>query len=79
MIKKNEGVKLKLQESKTDPHGMGKWLYLSLETKIAIKKWLEASGIRSGKLLRGISVNGKISDNLTSSQIGRIYKKLLGH
>jgi len=74
--KKNEGVKLKLQKSKTDPHGMGKWLYLSLETQIAIKNWLEASGIRSGKLLRGISVNGKISDNLTSSQIGRIYKKI---
>ncbi|QDC80362.1 tyrosine-type recombinase/integrase [Candidatus Methylopumilus universalis] len=73
---KDAGVKLKLQKSKTDPHGTGKWLYLSLETQIAIKNWLEVSGIRSGKLLRGISVNGKISDNLTSSQIGRIYKKI---
>ena len=73
---KYTGVKLKLQKSKTDSHGMGKWLYLSLETQIAIKNWLEASGIRSGKLLRGISVNGKISDNLISSQIGRIYKKI---
>jgi len=73
---KDAGVKLKLQKSKTDPHGTGKWLYLSFETQIAIKNWLEASDIRSGKLLRGISVNGKISDNLTSSQIGRIYKKI---
>ena len=34
------------------------------------------SGIRTGKLFRGINKGNKVSEGLTSSQINRIYKKI---
>ena len=73
---KDESVTLKLRKSKTDPHGIGKNLYLSNETQDALKKWIIKSEISSGKIFRAITANGKIKDSLNSSHIGRIYKKI---
>jgi site-specific recombinase XerD len=72
----DSNIKLKLRRSKTDPTASGRWLYLSENSQSALKDWLKASDIKSGMLFRGLSANGKIKDNLNSSQIGRIYKKL---
>ena len=69
-------VKLKLRKSKTDPHGIGKHLYLSNEAQQALKDWITRSKISSGKIFRAITATGKIKDSLNSSYIGRIYKKL---
>ena len=69
------GLKLKLRKSKTDPHGIGKNLYLSSEGQDALKEWIDRSKISSGKIFRAISVTGKIRDSLNSSHIGRIFKK----
>jgi integrase len=72
---KNGNVKLKLRKSKTDPHGIGKNLYLSNEGQHALKEWIIKSKISSGKIFRSITVTGKIKGNLSSSHIGRIFKK----
>jgi len=72
----DEGLKLKLRKSKTDPHGIGKNLYLSSEGQEAIQEWINKSRISSGKLFRAITICGKVGLNLNASQIGRIYKKL---
>jgi site-specific recombinase XerD len=70
------GLKLKLKKSKTDPHGIGKNLYLSIEAQDALKEWIIKSKISSGKIFRAITVSGKIKDGLNSSHVGRIYKKI---
>jgi integrase len=69
-------VKLKLRKSKTDPHGVGKNLYISNEAQNALKEWINRSKMSSGKLFRSVTSTGKIKDSLDSSQIGRIYKKI---
>jgi site-specific recombinase XerD len=69
-------IKLKLRKSKTDPLATGRWLYLSKNTQHTLREWLNASSVKSGRLFRGLSANGKIKDSLNSAQIGRIYKKL---
>jgi site-specific recombinase XerD len=71
----DEGLKLKLRRSKTDPHGIGKNLYLSDEAQDALKEWIVKSKISSGKIFRSISSAGNIKDCLSSSHIGRIFKK----
>jgi site-specific recombinase XerD len=77
IINRNDGsVKLKLRKSKTDPVGMGKWLYLSKDTQVALKKWIDLSDLKTGKIFRSISSAGKIKSTLNISQIARIYKKL---
>jgi site-specific recombinase XerD len=73
---KDGSIKLKLKKSKTDPHGIGKNLYLSNEAQHALNEWIIKSKISSGKIFRAISANGKIRDSLNSSHVGRIYKKL---
>jgi len=69
-------IKLKLRKSKTDPLATGRWLYLSKPTQRYLREWLNASSVKSGRLFRGLSANGKIKGSLNSAQIGRIYKKL---
>ena len=72
----DRSLKLKLKKSKTDPHGVGKYLYLSDNAQKALKDWIDKSKISSGKIFRAISSSDKIKSNLDASQIGRIYKKL---
>ncbi len=74
--KKDGSVKLKLRKSKTDPHGIGKNLYLSNEAQHALKEWIVKSKISSAKIFRAISSCGNITNNLDASQINRIYKRL---
>jgi site-specific recombinase XerD len=77
IIDSNDGsLKLKLKKSKTDPHGIGKNLYLSNEAQLALKEWIVKSKISSGKIFRAITSTGKIKDSLNSSHVGRIYKKI---
>jgi integrase len=74
--KKDGSVKLTLRKSKTDPHGIGKNLYLGGEAQEAIKKWINKSKISSGKIFRAITATGKVKESLNSSHVGRIYKKI---
>jgi integrase len=72
---KDGSVKLKLRKSKTDPHGVGKNLHLSIEGQDALKEWIDRSKISSGKIFRAITATGKIRGSLSSSHIGRFFKK----
>jgi site-specific recombinase XerD len=69
-------IKIKLRRSKTDQDGVGRWINLKIETQLAIIDWLNISGIKTGKLFRGINKGNHLSDGLDASQINRIYKKL---
>jgi integrase len=76
-ISSNDGsIQLKLKKSKTDPHGIGKNLYLSNEAQLALKEWIVKSKISSGKIFRAITISGKIKVSLNPSHVGRIYKKI---
>jgi site-specific recombinase XerD len=68
--------KVLLRRSKTDPHGLGRWLQLSRRTDAALHAWLSASGITSGPLFRGITASGALTQGLCSSQVNRILKRL---
>lgn len=74
--KKGGNVKLKLRKSKTDPHGVGKSLYLSSNAQLALREWINKSKISSGKIFRALTATEKIKSGLNSSHIGRIYKKI---
>jgi site-specific recombinase XerD len=77
IIDRNDGsLKLKLRKSKTDPHGIGKNLYLSNEAQLALKEWIVKSKISSGKIFIAITGTGKIKESLNSSHVGRIYKRI---
>ncbi|MEY4571595.1 MAG: hypothetical protein RLZ10_806 [Bacteroidota bacterium] len=76
MNEKDWSVKLKLRKSKTDPHGVGKNLYLSSNAQMALREWINKSKISSGKIFRAVTTNGKIKESLNSSHVGRIYKKI---
>jgi site-specific recombinase XerD len=69
-------MKLKLRRSKTDQDGLGIWLNLSQEAQDAILSWVAASQIVNGKLFRGITRSGHVTEDLSASQINRIYKMI---
>lgn len=65
-----------LRRSKTDQQGSGKWIHLTAETTSAIKRWLDATNLSEGLILRGITPGGHITSSLCESRIPRIYKSL---
>ena len=69
-------LKIKLRRSKTDQDGLGRWLHLSQEAQDAILSWVDASKIENGKLFRGITRGEHVTEDLSPSQINRIYKKI---
>ena len=69
-------LKIKLRRSKTDQDGLGRWLHLSKEAQAAILSWVDVANIVEGKLFRGVIHGQRIADNLSASQINRIFKRL---
>ncbi len=65
-----------LRRSKTDQVGSGHWVHLSHETSAAITTWLDSAQIKTGYLLRGIQIGGKVCQGLGASQVSRIFKGL---
>lgn len=72
----NQTCSVLLRKSKTDQQGTGKWIHLSAETTLALRKWISESNIVDGYLLRGIHPGGEITPSLCESRISRIYKSL---
>jgi integrase len=72
----DNSIKIKLRRSKTDQDGLGRWLHLTEETQNAINDWINAAQINSGRIFRGISQNGEVTEELGASQVNRIFKKL---
>ena len=72
----DQSIKIKLRRSKTDQDRLGRWLFLNEEAQESIIGWLKSSGIKEGKLFRGINRTNILSEGLSASQVNRIYKKL---
>ena len=72
----NQNCCILLRRSKTDQQGSGKWIHLTAETTLAIKRWLDATNLSEGLILRGITPGGHITSSLCESRIPRIYKSL---
>lgn len=69
-------IKVRLRKSKTDQELQGKWIYLRRRSADAISTWLKQAKLQDGFLFRGISNAIDITQELKSSQINRIYKRL---
>ena len=70
------GASILLRKSKTDQHGIGKWIHLTSDTAHALHQWLSDAQIIEGFIFRGVRSSGAITDGLCESRISRIYKAL---
>jgi site-specific recombinase XerD len=68
--------KVRLRISKTDQEHQGKWIFLSQRSADAITLWIEKAKLIDGFLFRGINNAIEITQELQSSQINRIYKRI---
>ena len=69
-------MKIRLRKSKTDQELQGRWIFLSKRSADAITQWLRYAKITDGFLFRGINNAIDIAQELSGSQINRIYKRL---
>lgn len=73
----NKGqMKIRLRKSKTDQELLGRWIYPSKRSAAAITEWINQAKLDDGYLFRGINNAIDITNELKSSQINRIYKRL---
>ncbi len=64
-----------IEKSKTDQKGKGHDVPVKGKAAIALREWLKASKVSSGKLFRSVGKGGKIGDKITEVDINRIIKK----
>ncbi len=69
-------MKVRLRKSKTDQELQGRWLFLTQRSADALSLWLSQAKLKDGYLFRGINNAIDITQELKSSQINRIYKRL---
>lgn len=69
-------MKIRLRKSKTDQELQGRWIKTSERSGEAITKWINQVKLDGGYLFRGINNAIEITNELQSSQINRIYKRL---
>ena len=69
-------TKVRLRKSKTDQELQGSWIFLTQRSAEAIFLWLNQAKLKDGFLFRGINNAIDITQELKSSQINRIYKRL---
>ena len=69
-------MKIRLRKSKTDQELQGRWIQTSERSAYAITAWINQAKLDSGYLFRGINNAIDLTNELQSSQINRIYKRL---
>jgi site-specific recombinase XerD len=69
-------MKVRLRKSKADQELQGRWLFLTQRSADALSLWLSQAKLKDGYLFRGINNVIDITQELKSSQINRIYKRL---
>ncbi|MBT8562105.1 tyrosine-type recombinase/integrase [Polynucleobacter paneuropaeus] len=69
-------MKVRLRKSKTDQEHQGRWIFLTQRSTDALTLWLNKAKLKDGFLFRGINNAIDITQELKSSQINRIYKRL---
>lgn len=67
---------IRLRKSKTDQELQGRWIFVSKISANAITQWIKQAKLIDGYLFRGINNAIEITQELKSSQINRIYKRL---
>lgn len=66
---------LTIPNSKTDQFGAGTEVYLSGHTCDALRDWLSAAGIESGRIFRSFTVKGALRDSMHSNGIRQVISK----
>lgn len=69
------GYLIRLRHSKTDQLGKGQEVPILGAAAQAVTAWLVKSGIRTGKLFRGIRRSGQLNDGLAGRTVNRIVKR----
>lgn len=69
-------MKIRLRKSKTNQESQGRWIFPSPRSTRAITDWIKKAKLTDGYLFRGINNAIDITEDLKSSQINRIYKRL---
>jgi len=69
-------MKIRLHKSKTDQELQGRWIQTSERSAYAITTWINQAKLDGGYLFRGINNAIDLTNELQSSQINRIYKRL---
>ena len=75
ITKTKDGYLITLEKSKTDQEADGFSVPVTGEAALALKQWLLKSGIRKGKLFRGIKSDLTLYDGITGNSIYKIVKK----
>ena len=65
-----------IRRGKTDPQGHGRAAYLSRETCLWLKIWLEHAGIREGALFRRLIGKDRVGGAMNSGSIAPILKRV---
>ncbi|MDD9987132.1 MAG: tyrosine-type recombinase/integrase [Spirochaetaceae bacterium] len=64
-----------IRHSKTDQAGRGHVCYLGKPTVAAIRRYLQAAGVKSGALFRGVNKGGAVRERLGVRSIRQIIKR----
>ena len=79
---RDEGMVVLLRRSKTDQRGEGRWVGIPNGKNpdtcpvIALRNWLEISGISSGAIFRGLDRHGNmVSERLSCRSVGEVIKR----
>jgi len=75
ITKTKDGYMITLAKSKTDQEADGFSVPISGDAALALKQWLLKSGIREGKLFRGVKADLTLYPSITGSSIYKIVKK----
>jgi len=75
ITKTKNGYLITLAKSKTDQDADGFSVPISGDAATTLKQWLLKSGIRKGKLFRGIKSDITLYDSITGTSINKIVKK----
>ena len=59
----------------TDHEGTGTYFLIMGRAASALNTWLKASGLTKGKLFRGITRTGKITEGICNKTVARVLKK----
>lgn len=75
-----EGLKVRLRRSKTDPEGEGRTVGIPRGSDAcpltALKAWLDAARIREGPLFREVTRHGRVGESaLTDRTVARVIKR----
>lgn len=75
ITKTKDGYLITLPKSKTDQEADGFSVPISGDAVLALNEWLLKSGIREGKLFRGIKADLTLYEGITGTSIYKIVKK----